>query len=413
MNMNMKVIMKVKSPPHLLPMLVAILLVVTGLSGGVLYAQSLERQYVHVLAAQLLRLNLVGSALQREAFRQSDLLPVYGSSEISDEVSGYKARDVFAAYSTGFAPFEVAQGGMTSLTMAQHLASLGPDLQGKKVIISFTPTMFVMMKSVNPADYNGLFSRLHANELAFSTQLSFATKQAAARRMLQYPTMLEKEPVLRFALERLADGSPSSRMLYYAVWPLGRLWTSVLELQDHWEALTYIWAHPQLNLEVPRQPAAIDWAALEVQAQREQEADADNNPYGIDNDVWATSYVQGEEKAQGSMDQAALERLQVSAEWTDLDILLRVLKEMGAQPLIMGRPVNAPFWEARGISSRVRQAYYDKLDKLVAQYGMPLVDFREHETDKYFSSDAASHSSRKGWVYVDKTMDQFFHGTLR
>jgi D-alanine transfer protein len=399
--------------PHLLSTLVAMLWVAAGLAGGALYAQSVECRYVHALAPQLLRLNIVGSVLQKEAFGQPDLLPVYGSSEIADEVSGYTSREVFSTYPTGFATFEVAKGGVNSLIMAQSIASLGPDLQGKKVIISFTPTMFFREK-IGADRYAGLFSRLHANELAFSTQLSFATKQAAARRMLQYPKTLEKEPVLRFALERLADGSPPNRALYYAVWPLGRLWTSALELQDHWETLTYIWAHPQLNPEVPRQPAVIDWSELEAQAQQEQEANANNNPYGIDNLLWVKEYHNRiPDTPHAALDRFASKQLRQTLEWTDLDILLRTLKEMGAQPLIMSRPINAPYWEARGISLAIRQAFYDRLGQSAARYGLPLVDFRDHEADKYFSVDEDSHTSRKGWVYVNKAMDDFYHGALR
>jgi D-alanyl-lipoteichoic acid biosynthesis protein DltD len=324
----------------------------------------------------------------------------------------YTAPQVFRAYPTGFAPFEVAKPGVTSLIMAQDIAALGPDLRGQKVIISFTPTMFFAKRM--PADsYAGLFSRLHANELAFSTQLSLATKQAAARRMLDYPAPLDKEPLLRFALERLAGGSPLDLALYYAVWPLGKLWTAVLELQDHWEMLSFVWSHPQLNPDVARVPADIDWAALTARAQQEQEAATDNNPYGVDNSLWAGTAHHNLARTPGKWDQIAFERLQASAEWTDFDILLRVLTDMGAQPLILSRPVNVVYWEAMGgISPAVGQAYYDQLHRCAERYGVPVVDFQAYGEDKYFSMDDASHTSRKGWVVVDKVMDDFYHGLL-
>jgi D-alanine transfer protein len=400
----------VKLTNHLLPALLAVLLIAAVLGGGVLYAQSVESRYVHALAPRLLRHNLFGSALQRQALRQPDLLPVYGSSEVSDEVAGYMARDFFSTYPTGFAPFDVAIGGRTSLTMAEGIAALGPDLRGKKVIISFTPTMF-FVKSVTAGEYAGLFSRLHANELAFSTQLSLATKQAAARRMLDFPTTLDKEPLLSFALRRLAGGSPLDLGLYYAVWPLGKLWTSILELQDHWEVLTSIWANPGLNPDVPRVPAAVDWTALAARAEQEQMAATTNNPYGIDDDTWNT-YVNKAPKRYASRDSAALQRLGQSAEWTDFDILLRVLTDMGAQPLILSRPANLTYWEAMGVSPAVSRAYYDKLHQATDGYAVPAADFHEYDQDKYFSSDAASHTSRKGWVYINKAMDDFYHGVL-
>ena len=127
---------------HLLPALGAILLVAAVLSGGVLYAQSVESRYVQAMAPQFLRVNNVGNALQKVALRQPDWLLVYGSSEIVEEVRGYTAPEVFHDFPTGFAPFEIAQGGENSLILAQEVASLGPDLRGKKVVISFTPSMF-------------------------------------------------------------------------------------------------------------------------------------------------------------------------------------------------------------------------------------------------------------------------------
>ncbi len=399
-----------KFPNRLPAALLAVLLVAAVLGGGALYAQSVESRYVHALAPRLLRLNLFGSALQRQALRQPDLLLVYGSSEVSDEVAGYMARDFFGAYPTGFAPFDVAMGGRTSLTMAEGLAALGPDLRGKKVIVSFTPTMFII-RNVSNAEYAGLFSRLHANELVFSTQLSLATKQAAARRMLDFPDTLDKEPVLRFALHRLAGGSPLDLAQYYAVWPLGKLWTSILELQDHWEVLTYIWANPQLTPDVTRAPAAVDWAALATRAEQEQMAAASNNPYGIDNDTW-NSYANTDPKKYGSLDKAALKKLDRSLEWTDFDILLRVLTDLGAQPLVLSRPANVVYWEAMGVSPDVSHAYYARLRQAVERYAVAVDDFHEHDEDKYFSSDAASHTSRKGWVFINKTMDDFYHGVL-
>ena len=398
------------------PALLAGLLIAVGLAGGTLYAQSVEARYVHALAPRLLSLNLTGDALQRVALRQPDLLLVYGSSELAGReemakgVVDYTAPQVFRAYPTGFAPFEVARYGVTSLIMAQDIAALGPDLRGKKVIISFTPTMF-FSKRMSADAYAGLFSRLHANELAFSLQLSLATKQAAARRMLDYPAPLDKEPLLRFALERLAGGSPLDLALYYAVWPLGKLWTTVVELQDHWQTLSFVWAHPRLNPNVAHVPAVIDWAALMAKAEREQKAAANNNPYGVDNWIWRHQ-ARPNTKSPPGPDQVSLERLGASAEWTDFDILLRVLTDLGARPLILSRPVNAVYWDALGISPAVDQAYYDRLHQAVEPYGMPVVDFQAYGEDKYFSMDAASHTSRKGWVVVDKAMDDFYHGVL-
>ena len=397
---------------HLVPALIAILLVTVMLLGGVIYAQSLERRYVHALATLRLDLNLQGSALQKEAFRQPDLLPVYGSSETTDYSTDYSAQEFFRAYPTGFATFEVGGGGMSCLNIAQQIAAIGPDIRGKKVIISFTPTMF-QKEMVITEEYAFLFSRLHANELIFSPYLSLAVKQAAAQRMLAYPTTLDKEPLLHFTLDKLAHDSLFNRALYYLVWPLGRLWTLVLELQDHWETTKLIWAQGDLMPVVTRQPAAIDWPALVAKAEQEQIPYANNNPFGFDNKIWLKKFSDQIMYKSPDADGVVMAQLQQSAEWIDLEILLQVLKELDAQPLLLSRPINATYWEEMGVTAAARQTYYNKLRQLAASYNIPVVDFQEHEYDKYFSIDSVSHTSRKGWVYVNKTLDDFYHGILR
>ena len=90
----------------------------------------------------------------------------------------------------------------------------------------------------------------------------------------------------------------------------------------------------------------------------------------------------------------------------------KTLEELGAQPLVMSRPFNGLFWNTQGVTSNDRNVYYDKLTRLVAPYHVLLVDFKDHDEDKYFNIDTSSHSSPKGWIYVDKALDAFYQGNL-
>ena len=56
--------------------------------------------------------------------------------------------------------------GSTSLIFLQDLAAVGPDLRGRKVAISLSPTWFFNRRDVLDRDaYAGNFSRQHASEL--------------------------------------------------------------------------------------------------------------------------------------------------------------------------------------------------------------------------------------------------------
>ena len=104
--------------------------------------------------------------------------------------------------------------------------------------------------------------------------------------MLEFPETVANRPLLKFALENLADGSPLSLACYDAVLPLGWLHNAILRYQDHWTVVTYLWKNP------PKQPAADrdrrppDWSALQRQADAVYGPLSDNNEFGLDNRKW-------------------------------------------------------------------------------------------------------------------------------
>jgi D-alanine transfer protein len=267
--------------------------------------------------------------------------------------------------------------------------------------------------SAPAAHYAGNFSTLHAYELAFNSPLSFETRQQAARRMLQYPTTLKSDPLLRFALQRLAGGGRLSRALYYAVLPLGKLYSLVLKLQDHWATLTAIQKAQPVDSEVPHVPAIVDWQTMVAKARHKQQTRTNNNPFGFDNTAWTARLRWRMTKKPPHMtDQAFVQTFQTSTEWTDFDILLRILQELGARPLLLSRPLNGVYWDAAGVSPQSRQHFYAKLRDAVRPYGMTLVDFADYDEDRLFSVDPVEHTSREGWVYVDQALDAFYHDAL-
>jgi poly-D-alanine transfer protein DltD len=78
----------------------------------------------------------------------------------------------------------------------------------------------------------------------------------------------------------------------------------------------------------------------------------------------------------------------------------------------MSRPINGTVYTVIGISPHAQQHYYNKLQALVNSYNLPLVDFQQYTSDRYFSVDGDSHTSREGWVIVDQTLDAFYHGNI-
>ena len=401
--------------PRLAAAVAVLLLAGAGLAVGAFHARRLEIRAVHALAPQMFPQKNRGLALQQAALRQPDLLPLFGSSELN-VANPFHPSALFREYPTGFTVFPVGDLGSTSLVWLQAVAALGPELQGKKVAVSIPARAFMTERTDRHA-YSANFSRLHASEVAFSIQLPFALKQVAARRMLQFPETLRGDPLLAFALERLGDGSRFSRVVYYASMPLGQLHNLVLRLQDHAETIMFLRA--QRGLARPaRYSAELDWPAFRERAEAQARRRADDNPVGFENTLWTAhaGEIDMQRRARGEDGVASPPRpdevsaVDRSEEWADFALLLRVIRSLGGEPLILSAPLHGAYYDYIGVSLSSRQAAYRRLRELASAEGVALVDFAEHDSDPYFTIDSGFHLSGEGWVHYDQALDAFFHG---
>ncbi|MFE7150388.1 D-alanyl-lipoteichoic acid biosynthesis protein DltD, partial [Heyndrickxia sporothermodurans] len=93
-----------------------------------------------------------------------------------------------------------------------------------------------------------------------------------------------------------------------------------------------------------------------------------------------------------------------SKEYKDFQMVLDLLKEKGAKPLFVTLPVNGKWYDYTGFPKEGRTAFYKKIKKQVEAAGFPIADYSGHEYDPYFLKDTI-HIAWKGWVYMDKAME--------
>lgn len=355
-----------------------------------------ERRYVHVLAPDLFLQKTQGLELQKAAFAQPDLLPLYGSSELVVSAAN-KATDFFQTYPSGFGVFSVGKPGSASLILLQKLAAMGSDLRGKKVAISISPTYF-FRQDVPAAYYNGNFSLLQAGEIIYSPHLSFDLKRDVARRMLRYPKTLEKSALLAFTLRQLASGSLMNRVLYYGTVPLGFLENGILRIQDHCETLLYILKRVwRLPVAVTRSLRTVDWDGLIADATAQARKHNNSDTGSVGPEKGPELFAAGEQHAH---------------EWIDFELLLRGLNELGARPLVLSMPIDGKYFDRFGVGRPYRDLYYKRIRGLAEVHHIPLLAFEEHDLDEDFLVAHRDHLTDKGWLYFDKALDDFFHGRL-
>ncbi len=361
-----------------------------------------EHHYIHALAPEFYDVKLQGVALQKEAFAQPDLLVLYGSSELVREMPN-NATQFFQDYPTGFGIFPVGKPGATSLSILQKIASVGKDIRGRKVAFSISPGWF-FTKEFDPKYYEGNFSELQASEVAFSSVLSSDLKRDVARRMLAYPRTFNHRALLKFVLNRLAGDTFWDHCLYWTVWPLGKLHNAVGRLQDHLEVAIHILdedEHLDVVTASSRSGHHLIWNDLLKRAARFANSTALQAK---------RNEVVRRHLPRASRDKTFIQTMETANEWTDVELLMRTFKELGAEPLFLSMPIEDIRLEVYGISPEARSAYVDRIDGLAKQYDIPLLDFHEYEKDPAFLVDFLDHLSGKGWLYYNKALDDFFHG---
>jgi D-alanine transfer protein len=406
--------------PHLAAAGAAVAIMACCLVAVQLHAWQLERQYVHPFASATAPWTGKnrGIAMERAAFAQSDLLPVFGSSELIVG-STHDADGVFRYYPTGFRPFAVASPATTPIIMMLRLGSLGTALRGKRVVITITPPEFYRPHLEQPS-YNANFSRVQAVAVAFSIDIPCALRRSVAQRMLQYPATIADDPILRWGLEALTDRSQLGRVRYAAVLPLGLFQHVVLDLSEHWQFVAFVYRHPELHRSEAVVPRPIDWALLETHAAAEAASRGRNNPFGFDASYWN----EHARRLQHPIDARSARMLMPviplmvdglhheprNLEWRDFALLLDVVHALGARPLVVSAPFAGPFLDYWGVTAYERAQYYEELRDRTSRNGVPLVDFADHDGDRDFDRDPEGHLTDKGWVHLDEVFDAWFHG---
>ena len=384
--------------PHLFAGLIASGLAVAVLFAGETAVIHLEHTTVSSTAPELFPLKNQGLAFQNAAVRAADVLPFYGSSELINPPIPERASVFFRTAPTGFQVSPVGKGGMAPLIILQKVGALGSDLRGKKLAISLSPGL-----TTNPGQkaYAGNFSLMAASEMVFGTAIDFELKQEIASRMLECPSTLEKSPLLEFALRRLASDRWLGRVVFCALWPIGKVQNALLEMQDHFAALDYIWHQvkpaPRRHLEI------IDWPKLitTVSALKTTDEDKPKKSSSLDEQI-----------APASRDAAFRNRMDVAPGWTDLELLLRTLASVDARPLLLSMPMAGQFYDQAGMSRSARESYYKRLRALAQRYNVTLIEFKEHDEDPAFLYRHQSHLTAKGWIFYDRALDDFFHGRV-
>ena len=397
----------------------ALLFVVLALAAVQFYVQRRLSDEMPDFAARTSPIKLTGNILQTEAFRLPDSLPIYGSSEL-DRIADNRPDAFFRDRPTGFTAFPIGRGGTTCLLILQKLAAAGPAARGRKTVVFLSPTWFAKEEVSESAVSANLTPTLLGSWI-FADSLSLPLKSEIARRLLDYPDSLEKQPLLTAAVDCLCNPTPLRRFLLAAMTPAGLAQNAILRCVEYGailrETITYRrsgkkTAHVKKSGVTLPPTDHPDWAQLAQTAEARDLARNNGTFYSATTvpqfGVRSPRDPKTRPVARGSRDEEFSARIVESKEWDDLGLLTRGLKELGTDALFVSQPFNGIYRDLGGTTPAGRATYYKKLEQTLRAAGYPLRDFSDHEEDRFFFNDTG-HPSAKAWIFYDHAIDDFYH----
>ncbi|MBZ5517803.1 D-alanyl-lipoteichoic acid biosynthesis protein DltD [Bacillus sp. KS1] len=335
-----------------------------------------------------------GLYLQNKMFEDSKYMPIFGSSELS-RLDEFHPSNYFQVNNQGFTPYLVGKGGDQSLIHAVNFAAHYQQLKGKKLVFIVSPQWFIK-KGSDEQHFAPNFSSLQALDLAFNNQIDPAVKKNMMKRMLRFK-VVQHDAVLSELYKGMVNG-PSWKVK--AVMPAAKAYYSLLEKKDLYYSMGET-KGPERT--ISENLKGKSWSELKTAAAQLGERSSKSNPFYIDD----ASYKKIKKKVKRVKGINKGRTYAKSVEYHDFADMLDILKDAGAEPMFVVIPVNGKWYDYTGFPKKGRTDYYKKVTKQIKAKGFQVADLSGHEYDPYFMKDTI-HIAWKGWVYVDKAMEQFY-----
>ena len=350
---------------------------------------------------------ITGGYLLEQSAAEEDTLLIFGSSELRTEGISTHPANFFAGKRAGFQVDLIGRGSCQSLIHALQIAASGDSLRGKKVVLITSPQSYVA-GGIAPDLFYANFSPGQYLELLGDPGLSPELKRDLSARVAELLAAYEEtpdaapvDPALRLLAETEAgEGSRTAAALLAPYYALSRYLEGLREMAA---------ARPLLaegeDCAAPDPLPPIDWEAEEEAALAEARAQSGNNAFGMEEGYY-TTYIGA--RLERYRDRDAGLSYTESPEYGDLELLFRVCREKGIEPLFVHVPLHGRWSDYTGFSPERREEYYGKVRQIAAGYGIRTLDLTGWEYEEYFLCDTM-HLGWKGWLAVDRALIEYYY----
>lgn len=330
----------------------------------------------------------------------SNSIVVFGSSEFQHgQKTIYHPKAMFRDFE--FNPMLIGAGYYQSLEHAITLASIGENIQTKKVVLLLSPTWFKKQGVVDTA-FASRFSESSYMEMLKDNKISSQTKEyikARTNKLLQVDSATLKRVDIYNRVLLGENPTPMDELSYHVYEQF------LMEKERQGVILQARLANLKSNQNISNQDESIDWGEYMVKAELQGEKENQNPFY-----MTPMGYMKVKCKYNGiSEKKPSVKNCYVdSPEYDDLKCFLDICKQLDIEPLIVALPVNGYWYDYTGFPAETREKYYNNIKSITKEYGAEFADLSNEEYTKYFFEDSI-HLGGKGWVTVNEILYSYYN----
>lgn len=365
------------------------------------YTEKINNIYYDQMGDDLIDEKNRGIQLQKKSLQLADNLLIYGSSELSTNSIPTNPGNFFKHKANGFQINLVGKGYCQDITHAINFGALSNELKGKKVVFIISPQWFTK-NGIEEKQFLMNFSELQFYSFMNNKNIKDDLKLEMVNRVK--PFLKSTEETYLYAQLYLGN-SVFHKIAFNILHPYFQFKYYVLETKE--KRTTYL----QLNKYSLCKPVgdkklvSFNWQEELKKAEKVGKSKVSNNKYYIC-DEYYDKYIK--EQYNNCRDSNKGELSIDSPEYKDLELLLKLCKSQGINPLFVSVPVNGRWYDYTGFEKSERTAYYNKINNLLALYGFKVVDLSDKEYEPYLLCDVM-HLGWKGWLYIDKEISRYFN----
>ncbi len=383
---------------HSRALVIALLAVMLVLACSFPIFRFFERPFLRRLLALPFPEKNQGMVLQQKALDYADVLPVYGSSELTAAMDK-RADQFFWSKPTGFQVCPVGAAGNTTIMMAQKIAAQGRAVEGRKVAFILSHTWF--RRPQTPESHMlGNFSPLQTISLLQDSAMPKDLELRYVRRLLEYPGALQNYTLINWYLQCQAEGGQLGRLEATVLEPFLWLERTSLLFEDHLNTIAAIGEHEIAGRYWEETRKKIPWQRLIRSTEHDVDREAQK------------AVLDANLADEGPGDEEFLVVMRSAKEWDDYALLLDTLKCLNAKALIIAVPFFGKSFNRNGVSQEAREYYYRRIEAMSRERGFPAYTFSEQDISLGFLDGNSTHLQSRGWIYVNRLLNDFYHDRL-